>query len=141
MFGRFAYGERYKYPHMISQESEVWERFMTLNPGFFITVDYDWRVGQGVSVPFPLTENISRMARMLSQKRIDVMGWNEGQPTIVEVKNRVGIQTLGQVLGYQVLFSQEFPNISKPEMMVVCQDIDKDDQDVLDKYKIPVYVV
>ncbi len=141
MFGRFSYGERYKYPHMQSQEVDVWERFMTLNPGFFMTVDYDWRVGQGVSVPFPVSDNISRMARMLSQKRIDVLGWNGEQPTIIEVKMRVGIQTLGQVLGYKVLFEQEFPKILKPEMMVVCQEIERDDQDVLDSYKIPVYRV
>ncbi len=141
MFGRFSYGERYKYPHMKGQEVDVWERFMTLNPGFFMTVDYDWRVGRGMNVPFPVTENISRMARMLSQKRIDVLGWIDDRPTIIEVKKRVGIQTLGQVLGYKVLFEQEFPNILKPEMMVVCQDIERDDQDVLDSYKIPVYRV
>ncbi len=141
MFGKFVYGERHKYPHMNSQEAEVWTRFMNLNPGFFHTVDYDWRVGEGMVIPPGTTENIARMGKMISQKRIDVLGWNEEQPTIVEVKNRVGIQTLGQALGYQVLFKQEFPNIIEPRMMVVTAVIDKDDQDVLNAYKITVYVV
>lgn len=141
MFGRFVYGPRYKYPHMTGQEKEIWERFMNLNPGFFVTVDYDWRVGQGMDVPFPVEDNILRMAKMLSQKRIDVVGWNDDKPTIVEVKRRVGIQTLGQVLGYQVLFERDFPNIIKPKLMVVCEIIESDDQDILTKYKIPVYRV
>ena len=141
MYGKFPFGKRYKYPHMYGQDKEVWERFMDLNPGFFNAVDYDWRVGEGVEVPFKLGENLMRMAKMLSQKRIDVVGWNDDQPMIVEVKKRVGIQTLGQVLGYQVLFEKEFQNFKKPGLMVICEIIEADDRDVLDAYKIPVYVV
>jgi len=141
MYGKYAYGERHKYPHMYGREKEVWTRFMALNPGFFHTVDYDWRVGVGVIVPSGTEENIRRMAKMLSQKRIDVVGWNEEQPTIVEVKQRLGIQTLGQVLGYQLLFYREFPKIQKPKVMVVCEMGEKDDFDILKAYKVPVYVV
>ena len=141
MYGKYVYGVRYKYPHMYGREREIWTRFMTLNPGFFITVDYDWRVGVGVKMPPDTEENIRRMGKMLSQKRIDVVGWNQEQPTIVEVKQRLGIQTLGQVLGYQLLFSKEFPNIQKPKIMVVCEMGEQDDFDILKAYKVPVYVV
>ena len=141
MYGKYVYGVRYKYPHMYGQEREIWTRFMTLNPDFFHTVDYDWRVGAGVKMAPDTEENIRRMAKMLSQKRIDVVGWNVEQPTIVEVKQRLGIQTLGQVLGYQLLFYREFPKIQKPKVMVVCETKEKDDLDILHAYKIPVYVV
>jgi hypothetical protein len=78
---------------------------------------------------------------MLSQKRIDVLGWVGESPTIVEVKLRVGLGTLGQVLGYRALFVEEFRHIERPELLIVCEEIARDDRFVLGENKIPVVVV
>lgn len=141
MAGRLAYGKRYRYPHLIQEDIRVWERFMEKYPGRFETVDYDFRVGQGTSVPGEWGNNMMRMARMLSQKRIDVIGWIDEDPTIIEIKSRVGLSALGQVLGYRTLFVKYFPNFPRPKLMVVCERISGDDLTVLKGNGIPVFVV
>lgn len=141
MAGRFKYGKRLYYPHMIDVDKAVWNRFVDKFPELFETVDYDFRVGKGSTAPMGFDENMSRMVTMLSQKRIDVIGWVDDQPTIIEVKNRVGLSTLGQVLGYKILFEREFSNFLVPETMVVCARISFDDHIVLKTNNIPVFVV
>ena len=141
MAGRLKYGIRYRYPHMIKEEIEVWEKFMILYPGKFETVDYDFRVGAGADIPIDTPENMTRMAKMLSQKRIDVLAWVGDSPTIIEIKGRVGLSALGQILGYKTLFKKYFKNIQDPELLIICAEISKDDKDVLEENNIPVEVV
>ena len=141
MSGRFPYEKRYKYPHMIGDDLRVWEKFIELHPGRFDSVDYDWRVGVGMTLYPEWEENIKRMAKMITQKRIDVVGWNDEQPTIIEVKERGSIVALGQLLGYLVLFVKEFPNISAPKLLLICDMISLDDRTALDDYEIEIEVV
>ncbi len=141
MAGRLQYGKRYKYPHMIGDDAIIWERFMNLFPERFETVDYDFRVGSGVPIPAGEAENYARMMTMLSQKRIDVIGWKNESPTIIEVKRRVGLGALGQVFGYRILFKKDFKNIKKPELLIVCEEITVDDRVVLEVSGVPVEVV
>lgn len=141
MAGRLKYGKRVHYAHMLDDEAAVWDRFVDKFPDRFETVDYDFRVGEGMKVPEHYEENITRMAKMLSQKRIDVLAWNDDQPTIIEVKKRVGLSALGQVLGYRTLFIKNLPRIKKPKLMVLCEIISDDDMTVLKANDVPVVVV
>lgn len=141
MAGRLPYQKRRFYPHMVQEEIEIWGRFVDLFPGRFETVDYDFRVGQGIGIAWETDENYLRMAKMLSQKRIDVVAWNDDNPIIIEVKKRVGLSTLGQVLGYQTLFMNEFAHFGIPELLVVCELISPDDRLVLEDKNIMIEVV
>lgn len=141
MAGRLPYVKRRFYPHMVGEEIMVWNRFVDQDPKRFETVDYDFRVGEGIPILPGEEENFARMAKMLSQKRIDVIGWVGDSPTIIEVKGRVGLSTLGQVLGYRTLFTKEFVNIPVPELMVVCEIISDDDCYVLEENLIKIVVV
>jgi len=139
--GRLKYGKRYKYTHMTFEETNIWEKFMIEFPDRFESVDYDFRVGKGAFSPEAFEVNWGRMVKMLSQKRIDVLGWVEDSPTIVEVKRRVGLSTLGQVIGYRILFMHDFKNFGRPEALVICETISEDDMEVLKAENIPVVVV
>ena len=141
MAGRYVYGKRHRYPHMIEEEKYVWERFMDMYPSKFETVDYDFRVGKGVVIDSESGSQWPRMAKMLSQKRIDVVGWVGDSPTIVEVKKRVGLSALGQVLGYRILFMKDLKHFPEPELLVICETISEDDNLVLEGNRIPVEVV
>lgn len=141
MAGRLKYGRRYRYPHMLEDESGIWERFMDLYPDKFESVDYDFRVGKGVDLEAEPGEPWPRMAKMLSQKRIDVIGWAGDSPTIIEVKKRVGLSALGQVLGYKALFKKEFKYFDNTKVLVVCETISEDDRYALMDQDIPVIVV
>lgn len=141
MAGRLPYIKRRFYPHMAGEEIEIWARFVDKFPDRFETVDYDFRVGEGIGIHAGEDENYARMAKMLSQKRIDVVGWVGDSPTIIEVKKRVGLSTVGQVLGYASLFAKEFKHFPSPSLMVVCAMISPDDAGVLVDYEVDIEVV
>lgn len=141
MAGRLPYVKRRFYPHMVGEEIEIWGRFVDKFPDRFESVDYDFRVGEGTVLEGGDSDSYVRMARMLSQKRIDVIGWVGDIPTLIEVKRRVGLSTLGQVLGYRVLFLKDFKHFGTPELLVVCATISQDDNFVLEENKIEIEVV
>ena len=141
MSGRLPYVKRYKYPHMIGEDREIWSRFIDMFPDRFDTADYDFRVGKGMVTDPSWPEYMKVDAIALTQKRIDVLAWKGEQPTIIEVKKRVGLSALGQVLGYKVLFMKYFSHFQDPEMLIVCEKISIDDHDVLEGNRIPVDVV
>lgn len=140
MSGRFPYKERYKYPHMLGEDKDIWDRFIKLYPGRFDSVDYDFRVGDGIPYGPEIDPKTRATMKALTQKRIDVLGWNGEQPTIIEVKKRVGLSALGQVLGYLALFEADLPNILEPKLMIVTETIFRDDIRVLKGYNIEVVV-
>jgi len=141
MAGRLPYAKRHKYPHMIGENAEIWSRFIDENPGRFESADYDFRVGEGMELKQEWPENVKRDATALTQKRIDVLAWKGDQPTIVEVKRRVGLSALGQVLGYKILFMRDLPHIKEPELLVVTGKIGEDDRRVLEGHNVPVEVM
>lgn len=141
MAGRLPYIKRIRYPHMIGEDVAIWSRFIDFFPGRFTSVDYDFKVGEGMELQPDWPEYMKRDATALTQKRIDVLAWVDEQPTIIEVKKRVGLSTLGQIIGYSTLFIDEFPNIKKPSLLVVTGKIDRDDRLVLEENNIPVEVV
>ena len=141
MSGRLPYRSRRKYTHMTGEDKAVWDRFIMKFPKAFDSVDYDFRVGEGEQLQLEFDEKIQRMVTMLSQLRIDAIGWNGEQPTIVEVKPRAVVSALGQIQGYKILFMRQFPKISAPLTLMVCEVISLDVQHVFDEMKIPVEVV
>lgn len=141
MSGRFPFRSMKFYPHMIVEEAEIWDKFMSVNPKMFETVDYDFRVGNGEDFPSPDAKEFTSMAKALSQKRIDALCWVGEKPTIVEVKKRVSLATLGQVLGYKILFKRDFKNIAEPAMLVITEMISFDDAEVMEKNGVEVIVL
>jgi len=139
--GRYPYGKKHKYTHMIGEDVILWERFIDFHPNYFDTVDYDFRVGIGMNLKTQWDEKFKRMATMITQKRIDVLGWVRDQPTIVEIKKRVGLSTLGQILGYKILFKKDFPMIATPSLLVITESIDPDNVEVMKASNVPVMVV
>lgn len=126
---------------MIGEDKAIWERFVDLYPDRFDSVDYDFRVGDGIPQDPSLDAATRATMKVLTQKRIDVLGWNGDYPTIVEVKKRVGLSALGQVLGYLTLFVTGFPHIIKPKLLVITETIFRDDLEVLRARAIEVKVV
>lgn len=141
MEGKYNYEKLYKYPHLLGEDVPVWNRFIKKYPDRFNTVDYDVHVGAGIAALQNEEPTFDRQFRALTQKRIDVIGWKNNQPTIVEIKHRVGLDTLGQILGYRALYLKENPEILGLPILVVCQILGPDDKYVLDHFSIPYVVV
>lgn len=141
MPGKFNYEERRKYPHLIGEDTEVWTRFIRKYPDKFDTVDYDVKVGLGSDPNHTLEETSHKYWADLTKKRIDVIGYKNDFVTIVEVKNRVGLFTLGQVLGYKFLYLREHPELALVGTLIVCKTINQDDSDVLKHFGLNFVVV
>jgi len=141
MPGKFNYEERFKYPHLIGEDTFVWSRFIQKFPKRFDTVDYDVKVGKGADTESIPSEKDREFWAVLTKKRIDVIGYKNNLATIVEVKKRATLFTLGQVLGYRFLYLREHPEIGTVRTLVVCSLITPDDIAVFNYYGIEFFVV
>jgi len=141
MPGRFNYEFRHKYPHLIGEDTEVWNRFILKYPDKFDTVDYDVKVGRGADTT-PIDEQSSKEYwAELTKKRIDVIGYKNNFVTIVEVKKRASLFTLGQILGYKYLYLREFPEVLSARTLIVAAQISQDDRNALKHFGIDFLII
>jgi len=95
------------YPHMSPQEKELWDRFLQTTDLTFYAIEYDLRIGPGY-VPAWLKEPyLIRMAKAITQLRIDAVGYRRAEIWIFEVKPRAGRSALGQLEAYAYWFEME----------------------------------
>jgi len=141
MPGQFNYEIRYKFPHMIGEDSAVWKRFIIRFPDRFDTVDYDIKVGSGENTDSITDPKYSSYWSNLTKKRIDVVAFKDKTVTIIEVKKKASLFTLGQILGYKFLYQLSNPEFTSIQTLIVCDIISPDDITILDHYKIDFIVV
>ncbi len=141
MPGKFNYESRHKYPHMIGEDSAVWSRFIIKFPEYFDTVDYDMRVGRGSKVLPEESEKYNNYWTQLTQKRIDVVGYKNNFVTLLEVKKRASLFTLGQILGYKFLYQRDHKEIPLVRTLIICSSITPDDIDILNHFGIKFFVI
>ena len=141
MSGKFNYEVRKKYPHLIGDDTEVWSRFIEKYPDKFETVNYDVKVGKGVDTDILEDARDRKYWSTLTKKRIDVVGYKSNFVTIIEVKKRASLFTLGQILGYRFLFLRDNPSLRSVRTLIVCSSIDQDDIAVLNYYGIEFFIV
>lgn len=119
------------YPHFLAEDNAVWTRFLERNFERLQEVWYDLRVGQPVKLDDNATEMERRIARGLTRKRIDVVGWDGGSYWVIEVKPYAGMLAVGQVISYARLFALEYVIKGRVVPVIVC---DNTDEDLLDEY-------
>ena len=119
------------YPHFLAEDNAVWTRFLERNFERLQEVWYDLRVGKPVKLDENATEMEQRIARGLTRKRIDVVGWDGGSYWVIEVKPYAGMLAVGQVISYARLFALEYVIKGRVVPVIVC---DNTDEDLLDEY-------
>lgn len=130
-----------KYPHMSPLDIPVWETFLKEQGNLFTAFDYDVRVGTGID-PGPSYDDATRRdAILLTQKRIDAVGFREGEIWVIEVKPQASIGALGQLITYTELFIA----YKKPDLpvrsIVVCNTVDPEVRDIFKTHGITVIQV
>lgn len=138
MTGRFPFKKIAKYPHMKPEDIAVWERFLSTMPSFFDTVDYDMPVGTGAPQNPEHPENIQADGKILTQKKIDVVGYAGDRTYIVEVGPIADMRKLGQILTYQRLFKADRPEVPNVIPMVLCGSIERELEDSFAEHGIVV---
>lgn len=114
------------YPHMMTQDVEVWTEFLKDPPFKIRGVWYDVHVGRGIRVAGDVTELVKKVALGVGQKRIDVVMLVENDYYVVEVKPYAGSVALGQIINYRGLFVRDYDIKERVIGAVVCFEVDPD---------------
>lgn len=132
---------RAKYPHMKPGEAAIWDRFQKKLPWRATSIRYDLRLGQGSPVDSSTEAWVARMVYALSTKRLDVLVETRRNVILVEIKERAAMSAVGQLLGYLVLFRNQYPTKKVVRLAVVCARIAPDMSQVFREYGIEVFIV
>lgn len=126
MSGRFPFTRLAKYPHMKPLDIAVWERFIDQNPGYFDSVDYDVPVGTGAPTDPSHPPEIQADHTILTQKKIDAVGYRDTRITLVEVKPIADARGLGQMLTYSHLYAESHPYHLAVTRLLVCGEVERE---------------
>ena len=120
------------YPHMLAEDNAVWTMFLEQNFERLHEVWYDVRVGRPVKLAADATEMEIKIARGLTRKRIDVVGWDGGSYWVIEVKPFASMLAVGQVISYARMFAMEYVIKGRVVPVIVCSTLD---EDLTDEFK------
>lgn len=118
---------------MMPRDVHIWEKYIKANPGLFLSCDYDVPIGP---TPDWLDDKVdAEQAKQgfLYRKKIDVVAYAVDYIALIEVKPSAGSSALGQILGYEILFRQDFPNAPRTVPMVVTNQCQNGYQDIFPK--------
>lgn len=88
------------FPGLNSSSIDLWRQFLKLYEDRFYRFEYDVHVGEGIRPPANFSDIEKAQWKRLTQKRIDVVAQAPGATWIIEIMERPGLATLGQILGY-----------------------------------------
>jgi len=128
------------YPHLMTEDTAVWTKFLQTDAWRIKEVWYDVRVG--LSVPLPLGASLldKRIADGLTRKRIDVVARVGGGYWVIEIKPYANMLAVGQALTYARLFAAEYTLQGDIVPVIVCDSYDPDLLDEFDEFGVLVLV-
>lgn len=120
------------YPHMMSEDVEVWSKFLALWGDKLKEVWYDVHVGASNVHNLSVDPLVKSIAAGVTRKRIDVICKVGGGYWVIEVKPFASMLALGQVVSYTGLFVREYEPDGETIPVIVC---DSYDDDLLDEFE------
>jgi hypothetical protein len=131
--------ERLQFPAMIPREREVWRAWLKQHQSAYDRFDYNVRVGPWIDPGPAHMAEMRQMAKLVTQKRIDAVGYQGSVVTLFEVKVRAGLSSIGQLLGYEHFWQQDNPLAEAPRLALVVSLLAVGLQPICDKNRITVY--
>lgn len=128
------------YPHMLSEDTAVWTKFLESKFIEIKEVWYDVRVGSPVELAPGADERDARIAAGLTRKRIDVVAAIGGGLWIIELKPYADMYAVGQIQTYTRLFTKEYAAPGQVVGVIICDGFDEDLVDEFDELGIMVIV-
>ena len=96
------------YPHMLEDEARIWTRFLQTTELEFQKITYDVHLGQGI-LPVPGEPDFMKDLKLaVTRKRVDAVAETAEDIWIFEVKPRIGMSALGQLVNYFELYQAEY---------------------------------
>lgn len=114
------------YPHLLPAERLLWSRWILTHEAEYDRYDYDVKVGPGRPVDPRHPPEIQAMAATLTKRRVDVVGFKAGAPTLFAVNPRGSRVVYSELLFYRELFRQTFAYDGPIGLRAIVQDIAPD---------------
>lgn len=114
------------YPNLREGETYIWDRFLTKYPDAYDEVIYNLHIGEGAEIPPGTQENIARDFKLLTQYKIDVVGFKNKEIDIIEIKPYAGAGAIGQVISYAELYKKYIDPFANPNLIILTDQIRPD---------------
>ena len=128
-----------EFKHMLPRDAKLWQRFLFHHQDYFERFDYDVRVGDGVDIGPGFPDFAVTQAKLLTQKRIDAVGYHGTEIWVIEAKPDAGLSALGQLLGYRVLWNNQYPQQPVTYLAIVTDFLGPDEITFYEHYGIKTY--
>ena len=129
------------YPGMSARESGIWAQFLrdvTLPPG---EIYYNARIGRPIPGEPGWAPWVYAVREATSRKRLDAVLRKPNAWWLFEVKVRAGLSSIGQAIGYEYLFNQAILGTAPVLVVVVCEYVSRDVDEILAHEGIGMYIV
>jgi len=119
----------------------VWLAFYRAKKKLYFGYRYDVRVGSQAFISYDAPEWLKADAIALSMKRIDVVFEDSENIYITEVKPRITPYTLGQVLTYATLFSDQYKPEKSIVATIIASQVDPDVMGIAQQQGVQIFLV
>ena len=96
------------YPHMLADEARIWTKFLQTTELDFQKITYDVHLGQGILPTPDEPVFMTDLKLVVTRKRVDAVAETAEDIWIFEVKPRIGMSALGQLVNYFELYQAEY---------------------------------
>lgn len=127
------------YPGLNAQSIALWQSWLKLYESRFTSYEYNVRVGAGIVAPAYLSQADKDLWKKLTQKRIDVVAERPGQTWIIEIMERPGLAAVGQLVGYQHLYSKYVKLPEKFVPALICARLGYDMRLIFEKQQVIIF--
>jgi len=117
---------RGRYPHLMPVDLAIWNRFMDKYAADFVGFQYDVTVGEGAKAPEGASDADKYLLWSLTVKRIDCLGIRKDRVIVFEVKPRLGMAAIGQMVSYYVLWLRQYGRPPAVQVATVCEQSEPD---------------
>lgn len=121
-----------QYPGMTYVESEITRAWLNKRGPEYDEIWFNVRLGAGVDPGEDWTEEIRRMATLLTQKRADIVGRIGDQVDLMEVKVRIAFPVIGQLIGYRALWRREHPELPVRRLLAIGRSVVVDAAEIIE---------
>lgn len=127
-----------RYDQLTVNESAVAQQWLQKHADDFDDVQFSVRLGSTVDRMPDWTEITWKQAQILSQKRADMIATKGTEITIIEIKLRLSLAALGQLLGYKILWEVEHPETTDVHLWAIANSALVDAADILLAHNVSV---
>src|SRR5271154_726733 len=125
-----------QFPQMTVNESAIARQWILGHASQFDSIEFNHRVGNTVHLGAGYEETTKRQAAIVSQKRLVILARSGSGGAVVEVKIRISLGALGQLLGYQLLWKQDHPETTAVHLVAIANDALVDAEAILQAYGV-----